>query len=249
MGQMRVGYGSEFHLLRFLGRHRRAFDSGVLAACSEHNCHKPTSIEWLDFPYDSKEKTLDGEWKSVDFISGHGGDAWKRFWPDRYPGRVNRTGMPSWDAIERLVYSSHRDWLLVEAKAHETEFAGRQAKCGAGRASRTTIVNTLRDVQSRLRASNSPSWNVVEAKWLGKYYQLANRLAILSFLLDHHHDARLLFVYFVRDSFPRRRCPGTSTRWRALIADAHKQMGLPPKHELSDRIHYLFPDVRTGVCR
>ena len=44
MADIGYGYGSEWHLLRFLGYHRNALDSPILRATGGQE------IEWLDFP-------------------------------------------------------------------------------------------------------------------------------------------------------------------------------------------------------
>lgn len=95
MGLMGIGYGSEFHLLRMLGRHRAQFDRELLARLKADNL-PAESVEWLDSPFNPKGKTRDGEWKSVDFLADKGGEDWKRFWPDKRAGQPNRDGVPSW---------------------------------------------------------------------------------------------------------------------------------------------------------
>ena len=54
MAHMGDGYGSECHLLRYLGRHRALRDWRVLA------CVGGSAIEWLDFPFDPSNPWLDG---------------------------------------------------------------------------------------------------------------------------------------------------------------------------------------------
>jgi hypothetical protein len=47
MGKMGYGYGSECHLLRWMGRHRKAFDVAVLSAIKREG----SKIDWLDFNF------------------------------------------------------------------------------------------------------------------------------------------------------------------------------------------------------
>jgi hypothetical protein len=54
MGRMNASYGSEFHLLRMLGRHRRFFDSRICEATGAD------SVEWLDFPSGDMRKDKNG---------------------------------------------------------------------------------------------------------------------------------------------------------------------------------------------
>ena len=51
MAKLGLGYGSEFHLLRMLGRHSNSFNLEILSALGYNN----KKIEWLDFLYSSTE--------------------------------------------------------------------------------------------------------------------------------------------------------------------------------------------------
>ena len=62
MGQMALGYGSEFHLLRWLGRHRNEFDKRV------NSLLKTDKISWLDFDFDSKKTIPDKEIIGLNFL-------------------------------------------------------------------------------------------------------------------------------------------------------------------------------------
>ena len=74
MSKMRLGYGSEFHLLRFMGRHREVLNSAVAKALKV-----PTnSIAWVDFGFDPKQWVPDREIPSP--IPPH------RFIANRRPG-------------------------------------------------------------------------------------------------------------------------------------------------------------------
>src|SRR5690242_4632849 len=99
MGRMGYGYGSEFHLLRYLGYHRSELNRAV---------EKQTGgrvIEWLDCAFGGSEK-LDREWKGVDFVDSplDVKAAWVTFWP--------QTGnVPNWDAVGRLESNSGIEYL------------------------------------------------------------------------------------------------------------------------------------------
>ena len=54
MGMMGVGYGSECHLPRYLGRHRALLDRRVLDVTGA------TAVEWLDYPFDRSRLWQDG---------------------------------------------------------------------------------------------------------------------------------------------------------------------------------------------
>lgn len=241
MGLMGIGYGSEFHLLRMLGRHRTQFDRELLTRLTADGV-RASAVEWLDNPFNPRNRTRDGEWKSVDFLPDKGGEDWKRFWPDKRAGVANREGVPSWDAVGQLQSDRGTEWLLVEAKAHEQEFAALSGKCGAGDVSRRKISDALRDT-FRFCGGSADDWPRVESFWLGRGYQLANRLATLRFLISRNQPARLLYIYFTGDSY--KTCPRNATRWRALITETYSKLALPERHRLTDRIHYFFPSVTT----
>jgi hypothetical protein len=246
MGTLEIGHGSEFHLLRFLGRHRDLLGAQIRAQLSDDGVSDLTGIEWLDFSFNPRAPSRDGEILSVDFLRDHGDDAWTQFWPDRRPGSLNRSGMPSWDAVARIRYadSARDEWLLVEAKAHLGEFASPQSACGAGGKSRQMITNALRSTFEVLRPTSGAAWESVEGRWLGRYYQLANRLAVLHFLQTQEHAARLLYLLFAGDTY--RVCPAGRSAWATLFTQAYKDMGIEAEHLLSTRCHRLCMNVMTG---
>jgi hypothetical protein len=110
MGMMGAGYGSECHLLRYLGRHRALLAQRVLEVTGA------TAVEWLDSPFERNRAWQDGEWKGLDFLSedARAKAAWRSTWPQR-------GNAPNWDAIGRLRFGSDEAWLLVEAKANVEE--------------------------------------------------------------------------------------------------------------------------------
>lgn len=241
------GFGSEWNLMRFLGRHRREFNSGVCEALRGAEGETIGTVDWLDFPYNEADDFRDGEWISVDFLPGHGGEDWRRFWPDPNAGTPNRIGRPSWDAVGVHTLPDSVEWLLVEAKAHIAEFT-QGAACGAGGASRIQIAQSLEDTWGILQP-NGPPWDEVEDAWMGNYYQVANRLAVLNFLVNRTaHRARLLFLYFVGDHHEGWDAPGHADVWREVIAAANQEhLQLPANHALSHLVHYLFFNVADGT--
>jgi len=105
MGTMGSGYGSEFHLLRYLGYHRRDLNRAVEEQTGGR------VIDWLDSQFDSRKRFphLDVEWKGLEFLDPDVTvrSAWAEFWP--------QTGnVPNWDAVGLLRVESHVEYLLVE---------------------------------------------------------------------------------------------------------------------------------------
>jgi hypothetical protein len=233
LARLNSEYGSEFHLLRMLGRHRAWFDGRVLAVTGADH------VEWLDFPSGEMRRNNSGnvlwdcEWQQMNFLPPD--DAAKRDWNAAWPTRG--TGH-NWDAIARLRFGAAREWLLVEAKANMEEL---RSECGAeDKASVELIARTLNATKLAL--------GVPEAcDWTRPYYQLCNRLAALQFLNRAGSPARLLYIYFCGDAGDERRtCPKSEEAWRSELDKQNRHVGLATNHPLHDRIHKLFIDVE---CR
>src|SRR5437773_2055981 len=98
MGQIGYGYGSEWHLLRYLGRHRRELNRGVEKQIASTEGDPGFRVaDWLDFDFDRSKRFLDRELVGVNFLDdGHPARiAWQNFWP-----RTRRPEhQPNWDAI------------------------------------------------------------------------------------------------------------------------------------------------------
>lgn len=94
MAEMGAGYGSECHLLRYLGRHRNRFDYLIREKIGAE------AVRWLDFHFDPTKVWLDGERKGltsclpITLHGWHGGGSGPK-------DGIRRTGMPS--ASRRLV--------------------------------------------------------------------------------------------------------------------------------------------------
>lgn len=147
MAKFGNGYGSECHLLRYLGRHRDFLNRSVCEVVSAVDVH------WLDFrfakswPGDKPESHWpDGEWKSLDFLEEENPDvcvAWKKRWP---PTR----GVMNWDAVGKIEVDGSWEWILVEAKSHTTEL---ESHCRAkSKKSIGMIKATFEEVKGDLKA-------------------------------------------------------------------------------------------------
>lgn len=221
MGEMGNGYGSECHLLRFMGRHRRVFNERVLEAVGGQ------SVDWLDFGFDPKKRWPDAENKSLNFLpEDHPARAaWKQWWPQ---GR----GIHNWDAVGQIRFGEVEEWLLVEAKANLEEL---RSDCGAtSPTNRPKIVRALDETKRDLGVPK-------DRDWLRGYYQFCNRVAALYFLNKHDIPARLLYIYFVGDKGDARRtCPQNEQGWEEALRAQEAHVGLPKGHKLAERIHKLF---------
>ena len=82
--------------------------------------------------------------------------------------------------------------------------------------------------------------------WLGPYYQLANRLAVLNFLMKECSPAintQLLFIYFYGNQRTNADCPQSEIDWLPVIKKMNDWLGIDKGSELSKRVHYLFLPV------
>ena len=234
MAKIGCGYGSECHLLRWMGRHRKLFDKKVADAVGRPG----ESIEWLDFKFAPNVEWPhkgwpDAEQKGLEFLYNQPGikSKWESFWPT---GR----GIHNWDAVGWIGAEPNRELLLLEAKAHIAEM---KSSCGAGPESTQKIKRAFESVKQGLGANP-------DADWLNGYYQAANRIATLHFLQREGIPARLLFVYFLGDRFPSpgKECPGSEKEWTPAIEAQLLHLGLGPHHHLADRIHKLFLPVASN---
>ncbi len=119
MAPIGYGYGSECHLLRWIGRHRNLFDQRVSAAVA-----KPCStINWMDFKFNEGKLCPDSELRGLEFLYDRPNlkAKWQEFWPT---GR----GIHNWDAVGWIGEEPHSELLLLEAKAYVGEL---ESTCGA----------------------------------------------------------------------------------------------------------------------
>ncbi len=227
MAEMGHGYGSECHLLRFLGRHREWFNNSVCAKIGAD------TVEWTDFHFDRNKRWMDGERKGLDFLLPNDPvlTDWVGFWP-------SRGNAPNWDAVGDATFQGRHEWLLVEAKAHIGEL---RSNCQAREDGLSTITKALEHAKKALGVST-------DRDWLRGYYQFANRLTILNFLRENGVAARLLFIYFVGDNFDRAsaykaECPQDEAGWTAALSAEAQWLGLDRTHPLSNYVHKLFVPV------
>lgn len=241
MGTIGYTYGSEWHLLRFLGYHRDLLDRAV-----EEAIPGGTVLEWLGTGFEANPsaidreppRLLDREFEGMSFLPRAGRDellpSLREFWPT--------TGsMPNWDAVGRVGVDGEDAWLLVEAKSHLGEL---RSTCGAKPESqgggRDKIIRAFKQTQDQLGIAVGPD------AWLGPYYQFCNRLAFLHFLTTHGVPTRLLFVYFLGDRFPPTHaalCPGTEAGWQGALGQMARHTGWNSDSPLASRVHRVFLPV------
>lgn len=180
MAEIGLGFGSEYQLLRYLGHHRNELYKTI-----RKNTRLKGELIWLDFPKDKNKLSLDGEYKGVEFLRTEIEpftfkelqDNWKKYWS-------TDGNQPNWDGVIIHKNGDDKEWIIVEAKAHLKEI---ESKTDSG--SNQNIQNAFVKTQKR--------FEICSNNWFGKYYQLANRLAFVNFLLDNKVNASLLYIYFL----------------------------------------------------
>jgi hypothetical protein len=241
MSKVGYTYGSEWHVLRYLGYHRDALDRAV-----EEAIPGSSVLGWLDWDFEQRPaaidrrppRSLDREFEGIAFLPAPEQDRLRTplgdFWPC--------TGSPpNWDAVGRIEVDGHANWLVVEAKSHLGELnsvckaKGREVGGGLER-----IIEAFRATQEALGIARGPD------AWLGPFYQFSNRLAFLHFFAGQGVPVRLLTLYFLGDRFPQGRgvfCPETEAEWQPSLAVMEQHVGWQPGNPLSGRIHKLFLPV------
>ncbi len=226
MGKIGYGYGSEWHLLWHLARHRTSLDDKVRGVTGADH------VEWLDFPLRGDDGSIDAEWTGLDFLTdADTRAAWRSFWPQGL-------GIQNWDAVARIAIEGRPEWLLVEAKAHCGEI---ESTCGA------KPEGGLARIRAALDATKTALGVEPDRDWLRGYSQFCNRLAVLQFLEAHHAPAHLLMIYFTGDVNGSRSCPKDASGWQAAIAAQDAHVGLPKGHALEARVYKAFLPAYTNL--
>jgi len=232
MGKIGYGYGSEWHLLRYLGYHRDNLQNSILQITGGSH------IQWLDFPFSTVNQVLhhDQEWKGIEFIDDDNVQKkWGLFWP--------QTGNPpNWDAVGKLIGSNGEEWLLVEAKAHLEEV---HSSCTAIHPKSREMINNAFQASQLSFASKVPV-----SHWLSPYYQFCNRLSILHFLMCECKPsipAHLVYIYFYGDTNCDRKCPQSVSEWGDVIQKMYESIGLDKHTNLFLHVHQIFLPVNPKI--
>lgn len=231
MSTIGYGYGSEWHLLRYLGFHRKELDRQV---AKRIGC---TSIRWLDYRFARNDPFLDAELKGMEFLErgSPAAKAYAKFWP----AKGNK---PNWDAVAQITVKGRQEWLLVEAKSHCKELIKRGGSDADG-VGKKTIEAALNETKRYLGVPEPTPWLKSD------YYQYANRLATLYFLTSNDEASRLLFIYFCGDAQPKngnKDCPRSESEWKPSLKAMKESLALPENHPLQSRVHELFLPVCPG---
>ena len=226
MATMGHGYGSEFHLLRWMGRHRTALDKKV------EEITGLSSLEWLDFEFKREKEIPDVELKGLDFLSGDNRRsvvlAKFRSGPLSWPQGGE---LMNWDAVGRAGDA----YVLCEAKAHVGEIV------------KTYDPGNSPSVEQRKTAFAFAKKTIgadPSADWMHNFYQMANRLYILALLSECGIEAFLLNVYFCGDRFRGRDCPENRKGWEPILREEYGKLGIDGQSPfIASHVKNLFLSV------
>jgi len=238
MSRMGYGYGSEFHLLRWMGRHRKEFTQRVAKIVGSQ------TVSWFDFEFNNNNPIPDGEIQGFSFLrlgkfQNKTMDLLKRVQKEkpwcRWPGGGRSI---SWDAVGQ---TENGRFVLCEAKAHKEEMVSSISRSTASK-SKDMISEAFEGTKAHIGVSSSSDWRKT-------YYQLANRLYVQAVLDVIGIDAVLLNIYFLGDSFPRTtiQCPETQAEWEEAITKEYETLGIPRKGNsfIDKHVLELFLPVST----
>lgn len=233
--KMKLWNGSEFHLLRYLGRHRNELNKSILRN-TNINSDLDYDIDWLDFGF-WENSVFDAEYTGINFLVSDPktydkvAKEWIKYWP--------QTGnCQNWDAVIHLtplVPKSNKieKWVVVEAKAHLGEL---KSSTGAGQKSKTIIENAFNETKDffGIKTKNN---------WLDNYYQLANRLAFIHFMQKNNVDVSLLNIYFI-NGWPNDMEKNVSSKkmWETKIKEEYNYLGINQKAK--NYISEIFLDCK-----
>jgi hypothetical protein len=237
MSTIGYGYGSEWHLLRWLGYHRDELSRRVAEEL------RADRVEWRDGEFNVHPRgafDIDHEWVNLGFLeAGHPArQAWRATWP-RASGSVG----PHWDAIGLAHFGDRAEWILVEAKANLREV---QSDCAAHSAASLEMIRAAFAVAG-------PSFGVDDTStWLRGHYQFANRLTALRVMNANDAPAHLLMICICGDDAARYgsatgqvTCPPDEAGWRETLDAMHAHLGWRYGHgSLGNRVHEMFLPVR-----
>jgi hypothetical protein len=206
--RLRLGYGSEFHLLRMLGRHRARFNREVARAIGTD-----TQMEWFDFPFCAERiEHYDKEYSALDFLECINLDPaeenlrYHEYWPE--------TGKQHWDLTGK---TDDGRLILVEAKANLQEIE-----------SSTGARSGLQKIEYAFDKARTSMGITRFSPWTSRHYQLANHIFTCWYLNEVRHiPALLLNVYFVGDARPdATMCPQSADEWVEAVKKEYEYLGI-----------------------
>ncbi len=232
MSKIGCCYGSEWHLLRYLGYHRHYLTDKII---SEVPAFQGFKMVWKDVKFSNSTNlfNLENEYKGIDIYSSKSlTDEWTKYWPQT--GNVQ-----NWDSIIELSGKDSDEYIFVESKAHLSEI---QSNCGASSTSKAQIEKAFEETINYFGLKKAKLSN-----WLSPYYQFANRLAFLHFLMKNQIKAQLLFIYFYGDDAKNYNgnviCPQNKDGWKNDLTNMYSHLGIDEskiEKIFYNRVHKVF---------
>jgi hypothetical protein len=233
MSDIGNGYGSKYFLLHFLDSRyyhylRSRVHESLPLSDAGLNCH-----EWFYNQKIDGKASRDCEYTGIDFLPDDikkSLDAnWKKYWP--------QTGAPQhWDAIIHLYEEADPalpdKWIIVEAKAHLRELVS---------SSGAENQNSIEMIDNAFEATRERFNIHTDNNWREQYYQSANRLAFVNFMLDNNIKCSLLNIYFINGwpNDPSKNVTDEAS-WRRKIEDEYSYLGITD--EAKKHIQEVFID-------
>ena len=199
MAEIGYGYGSEWHLMRFMARHRKYLEKKIRESIGVND----GDFSWLDFRFVEKGKAADAEIKGLSFLDDILHEN-KLGLTDKKIKDIKKSFISGWNSSQSwdAVFVLNNTIYLVEAKARIDEMKSNNKNNGG--TSRTSIIQFMEKQLCKYGIN-------VNKEWLGTYYQLANRLATVALLKNHGVNAKCVYIYFI-DGFEK---PGTGCKENA----------------------------------
>lgn len=224
---MNSHYGSELHLLRWLGRHRDDLNAKVETVTGL------SDLKWKQFDFSPGPESFDVELKKLSFLT----DGERLTIGNAYENYLN----PNWDAVAEGILNGKKTYLLVEAKAHVEEVGDNSRHGGRHR---KEILSALEKAAHDITGVEG-----LGEKWMGRYYQLANRLYVQWVLNESNISSIQLSLFFCGDNNKRYDCPKTRDGWKDELDREINELQLNTQKArdfLSRHYRELFIDVRSN---
>jgi hypothetical protein len=207
--------GSMLQTQLYVNDHPEQLNAAILAALPELEQLDP-EIRWVS------PLRADGyrEFWDAAFLRALGFDELAERLADWWP----RRGGPHWDALARLDFSDGTTGvLLAEGKSYPAEMRDPQGLGATTLRSIATIERALKETQRWLGVDKPVS------AWTRPYYQSANRLATLYWLLRElgANGGWLVHLCFLNDQSHRSpELRSTREQWKVAFADADAHLGI-----------------------
>jgi hypothetical protein len=233
------GYGSEWHLFRYLGYHREHLIDKITSEISVFQGYNMI-VKDVNFSDSNLKFNLENEYKGIDIYSSKSlRDDWAKYWP--------QTGnIQNWDAIAEINGKDTDEYIFIEAKAHLGEL---QSSCGASTTSKTQIENAFEETIKYFGLKKAKATD-----WMSPYYQFSNRLAFLHFLLKNQIKAQLLFIYFYGEDPLNFNgnviCPQDKNGWETDLSNMYSHLGIDEnkiEKIFFNRVHKVFLSTNPNV--